>query len=192
MKLEDLITGWGELSVKAKLMAAGTIALIGLSVFLSLGVFPEPEGLGEGRSKTVNSVTVEDGVEIPAGADPIPMASSETRLVTSLMDILTNKECLWVSGEDELCWMEFTEDGFAEYNGDLRKNATIEFYSIEPIENGRKGTWRVTYDNGNVYEASFLFIQNQASGYYSLTSKAFPTYETYLSKAFTSEDVLEW
>lgn len=192
MKLEDLITGWGELSVKAKLMAVGTVALIGLSILLSLGVFPALEDPGEGRGKTVSSVTVEEGVEIPADADPIPMASNETKLVTSLMDILTNKECLWVSGEDELCWIEFTEDGFAEYNGDLRKNATIEFYSIEAIDNGRRGTWRVTYDDGSIYEARFLFVQNQASGYYSLTSEAFPTYETYLSKVITSEDVLGW
>ena len=192
MKFEDLKTGWGELSAKAKLMAAGTIALIGASVFLSLGIFPELEGLGEGHGKAVSSVTVEEGVEIPADADPIPIASNETRLVTSLMDVLTNKECLWVSKEDELCWMEFTEDGFSEYNGDLRKSATIEFYSIEVTENGREGTWRITYGDGSIHDASFTFIQDRASGYYSLASEAFPTHETYLSKAITSEDVLEW
>lgn len=48
------------------------------------------------------------------------------------------------------------------------------------------------YDGGNVYNASSPFIQNPASRYCSLTSEAFPTYEIYLSKAITTEDVLEW
>ena len=93
--------------------------------------------------------------------------------------------------DDDLRWIGFTEEGFTEFNGDIARTATIEFYSIEIIENGRQGTWRVTYEDGAIYDASFLFIQNQETGVYALTSSAFPT-QTYLSNAITSEDVLAW
>lgn len=192
MKLGDIRAGWGDLSAKAKLMALGTVVLVGASLCLSFGSDGFSDALSERTALKPNSITVEEGVEIPEEAVPIPVASEDTQLVTKLVEVLSHKGCVWLSAEDEVCWLEFTDSGFTEFRGDLTTAATVEFYSIEVIENGRRGTWRVTYDDGSVYDASFLFIQNSASGYYSLTSEAFPTYETYLSKAITSEDVLEW
>lgn len=192
MRLEDVRAGWGDLSAKAKLMALGTVVLVGASICLSFGGNSFSEGLSERAGLKPSSITVEEGVEIPEKAEPILVASGDTQLVTKLVEVLAHKDCVWLSAEDETCWLEFTDSGFTEFRGDLTTTATVEFYSIEVIESGRRGTWRVTYDDGSAYDASFLFIQNPASGYYSLTSEAFPTYETYLSKALTSEDVLEW
>jgi len=192
MKFEDIRAGWGDLSAKAKLMALSTVVLVGASLCLSFGSDGFSETLSAKTALKPSSITVEEGVEIPEEAEPIPVASKETQLVTQLIEVFSHKDCVWLSAEDEVCWLEFTDSGFTEFRGDLTTTASVEFYSIEVIENGRRGTWRVTYDDGSVYDASFLFIQNRASGYYSLTSEAFPTYETYLSKAITSEDVLGW
>ena len=192
MKAEDIRAGWGSLSAKSKLMALGTVILIGASICLSFGNDGFSEALSERTAPKPSTITVEEGVEISRGADPILVASEETMLVTKLVEVLSHKDCIWLSAEDEVCWLEFTDSGFTEFMGDLTTTAAIEFYSIEATENGCRGTWRVTYEDGTVYDASFLFIQNFESSYYSFSSEAFPTYETYLSKAITSADVLDW
>lgn len=189
MKFAELKSGWGELNAKTKLMAIGTFALIGCSIAFSLSNCSLAQD-AEDRMRSNASVTVEEGVEISRDAEPIPLASDETRLLTTLVDILTNRECVWVSAEDDLCWIEFTEEGFTVFNGDITKTATVEFYSIEVIENGREGTWRVAYEDGTIYDASFLFIQNRETGVYAFTSSAFPG--TYSTNAITSQDVLAW
>ena len=190
MKLADLKNGWAELSTKGKLMAAGTAALLAFSLCFSLGSSTLLQEAGERASFTAN-VTVEEGVEIPYDADPIVTASEDTLLVTKLVDVLASEDCVWVSADDDLRWIEFTKEGFTEYNGDIATTATVEFYSIGIIENGRAGTWRITYEDGSIYDASFLFIQNRETGVYALTSSAFPM-KTYLCKAITGEDVLAW
>lgn len=178
---------WGLLDTKTKLMALGTIALFLASICLSFSNF-----LGVGQQGPSPSITVEEGVEIPADAEPIEIATEETRLVTSLVDIVSNQNCQWRATNDPICALVFTEDGFIEYNGDIATSATVEFYSIEATENGRAGTWRVTFDDGSVVEASFQFVQNLETGLYVLSSTAFPTHQIYQSEVITSEDVLAW
>lgn len=73
---------------------------------------------------------MEDGVVIEADAEAIPLATTESKLATTLMEVLSKEECLWQATDDELCVMVFTDDGFAEYDGDLAKSATVEFYSV--------------------------------------------------------------
>ncbi len=189
MKTSDLSGGWDELSGKAKLMALGTVVLVGASLCLSLGSSDLSENLGERASSKRGSITVEEGVEIPRGADPIPVASEDTQLVTQLVEVLSHKDCVWLSAEDEVCWLEFAEGGYTAFKGDIATSATFEIYSIEAFENGWCGTWRVSYADGSTYDASFLFVQNRETGTYALTSSALPM-KTYLSKAVTSEDAL--
>lgn len=193
MKPADILNGWSQLEPKTKWMAIGTIAIMGLSVFLSVSGLLSAPSVDEIRQQSQQAnVIVEEGVEIPEDADPIPVASEETRLVTSLVEVLSNKECIWSSPDDEILWVGFTAEGFTEHRGDLTNAATVEFYSIEVIENGRQGTWRVTYEDGTIHDAAFTFAQNPEVGTYTFTSAAFRQSTTYTTSAISSEDVLEW
>lgn len=106
------------------------------------------------------------------------------------MDVLSSDGCQWAAADDDLCVLVFSENGFVEYDGDIVTAGSIEFYSIEVEEDGRYGTWRVTYDDGSTIDAEYRFYQNRQAGRYSIESDAFPTHKVYKTKAYTSADVL--
>ena len=119
-----------------------------------------------------------------------PVDQPAPRYVSALMDVLSSDGCQWAAADDDLCVLVFPENGFVEYDGDIVTAGSIEFYSIEVEEDGRYGTWRVTYDDGSTVDAEYRFYQNRQAGCYSIESDAFPTHKVYKSKAFTSGDVL--
>lgn len=148
MANQPLKERWAAFDTRTKWMAVGVVALIAVSVGISLvnvrDVFP-PE-----RQETAEPnapAAVEDGGKISPGAEPIPFATDDTRYVAALMDVLSSPECQWAAEDDDLCVLVFSEDGFAEYNGDIATAATVEFYSIEVEQDARHGTWRVTYED---------------------------------------------
>ena len=190
--LERMGETWKGMSAKGKLAAAGTVALVALSVFLATGNVVErifEQGSTPSRPAAL-SASEEAGL-IPEDAEPIPFASEETQLVTSLMAILGNEECAWIAMDDPICAIGFTPEGFDEYTGDIKASHTLEFYSIEVTENGRSGIWRITYADGTIHDARFTFIQDTERGVLVLSSSALP-HGIYESSMFTSGSLSAW
>ena len=182
---------WAASDARTKAMALGAVALIAVSVCISLvnvrDVFlPERQETTEPDAPAA----VEDGGKISPGAEPIPFATDDTRYVAALMDVLSSPGCQWAAEDDDLCVLVFTDDGFTEYDGDIVTTATLEFYSIEAEQDARHGIWRVTYEDGTTVDAEYRFYQNRQAGRYSIESDAFPTHKVYKTKAYTSGDVL--
>ena len=185
--LEKMGEAWKGMSAKGKLAAAGTVALVALSVFLATGnVVERIFEQGSTPSQPAALSASEEAGLIPEDAEPIPFASEETQLVTSLMAILSSEECAWIATDDPICALEFTAEGMNEYTGDIQASHTLEFYHIEVTKNGRSGVWRITYADGSVRDARFEFFQDAERGALVLSSSALP-HETYESPRFTSE-----
>lgn len=145
---------WAASDAHTKAMALGAVALIAVSVCISLvnvrDVFlPERQEAAEPNAPAA----VEDGGKISPGTEPIPFATDDIRYVAALMDVLSSPECQWAAEDDDLRVLVFSEDGFTEYNGDIATAATVEFYSIEVEQDARHGTWRVTYEDGTTINA---------------------------------------
>lgn len=184
---------WATSDARTKAMALGTVALIAVSVGISLvnvrDVFL-PERQGAENAEPDAPAAVEDGGKISPGAEPIPFATEDTRYVAALMDVLSSPGCQWAAEDDDLCVLVFSEDGFTEYDSDIATKATVEFYSIEVEQDARRGVWRATYEDGTIMDAEYRFYQNRQAGRYSIESDAFPTHKIYKTKAYTSADVL--
>ena len=185
MSLKQIINAWQHLERRTKLMALGTFLLIGLSICLSFGNLLSFENANRGETSSA-----EEGVVIEKDAEPIPLASENTQLVASLIDLLANQECTWLNPEDPYCSIQFTERGFNEYYGDIQTSCTFEFYDIEVTQNGRSGIWRIVYPDGSTYDARFRFIHDADEGLYVIESSAFTNSTTYETAAFSSGNAL--
>lgn len=168
---------WAASDARTKAMALGVVALIAVSVGISLvnvrDIFlPERQEAAEPDAPAA----VEDGEKISPDAEPIPFATDDTRYVAALMDVLSSPGCQWAA-KDDLCVLVFTDDGFTEYDGDIVTTATVEFYSIEAEQDARHGTWRVAYEDGTTVDAEYRFYQNRQAERYSIESDAFPTHK---------------
>ena len=184
MNMKQLWESWQQLERRTKLMALGLILLMAISICLSFGnctAAAEPDKAGK--------TTVEEGVAIAEDAEPIPSVDGKTQLVASLVDILSNEECIWLNPNDPLCSIQFTEQGYFEYYGDIQTSCTWEFYEIEVTSNGRNGIWRITYPDGSTHDARFTFTHDSERGVYTINSSAFES-GTYETAAFTSESIL--
>lgn len=184
MNMKQLWESWQPLERRAKLMLLGTILLVTVSIFLSLS-----NCTSAAKPEEIGASTVEEGVTIAEDAEPIPSVNEKTQLVASLIDILSNEECVWLNPNDPLCSIQFTEQGYFEYYGDIQTSCTWEFYEIEVTSNGRSGVWRITYPDGTTHDARFTFTQDSEHGIYSIASSAFE-FGTYETSAFTSGNVL--
>lgn len=184
MNMKQLWESWQPLERRTKLMTLGTALLVAASICLSFSnctSAAKPEEMGK--------ATVEEGVTIAENAEPIPSVNEKTQLVASLVDILSNEECVWLNPNDPLCSIQFTEQGYFEYYGDIQTICTWEFYEIEVTSNGRSGVWRITYPDGSTHDARFTFIHDSERGIYTISSSAFE-FGTYEAVAFTSGNVL--
>ena len=185
MALEQIINVWQQLERRTKFMALGTFLLIGLSICLSFNNFLSFEHIGGGEVSRA-----EEGVVIEEDAQPIPFANKDTQLVASLVDILSNEECIWLSPDDPYCSIQFTEQGFNEYNGDIQTSCTYTFYEIEVTQNGRSGIWRITYPDGSTYDARFFFTHDTNEGLYIIETSAFANSSKYETLALSSGSIL--
>lgn len=184
---------WAEFEPKTKLMVMGTVAIIAASIFLATSNVIETL-FGENRTPVQEATIISEEEElIPEDAEPIAYANEETQMVSSLMGILTNEECAWVATDDPIGSLRFTDKGFEEYTGDIKASHSLEFYSIRVTENGRSGVWRITYPDGTMHDARFTFTHDTERGVYVIASSAFPTYKSYETRAFTSDNILtDW
>lgn len=184
MKTPKAFEEFHSLTPKGKAMAAGTVALVALSIALACFNF-SARSSGEGAFQSVGVTSEEEGL-IAAEAEPIPLATPKTQLATGLMELLGNESCAWIAEDDPLCALGFTEDGFTAYNGDIATECDVTFYEIAASENGRSGVWRVTYPDGTAKDARFTFNEDLTAGEYVISSWAFPNHSTYRSKAIGS------
>ena len=182
MKLPKAIEEFRTLSPKGKAAAAGTVALVALSIALALLNY-SGRLAGEDSFMPAGVTSEEEGL-IAADAEPIPLATPKTQLATGLMELLGNEACAWIAEDDPLCALGFTEDGFTAYNGDIETACTVQFYEIEAFNNGRSGVWRVTYPDGTAKDARFTFTEDLATGEYVISSWAFPNdHQVYRTKS---------
>lgn len=179
---------FNSLNTKTKLMAAGTVLLVALSAGMACFSFAD-RMTGEGVAPA--GIASEEAGLIAGDMEPIPLATPKTQLATGLMELMSNEDCVWIAEDDELCAMDFTEEGFTEYNGDIETTCTVEFYEIAAIENGREGVWRVHYPDGSAKDARFTFTEDLEAGQYVVSSWAFPTHATYRCKALSGSSMLE-
>lgn len=179
---------FNSLNTKTKLMAAGTVLLVALSAGMACFSFADRMA-GEGIAPA--GVASEEAGLVTSDMEPIPLATPKIQLATGLMELLSNEDCVWIAEGDELCAMDFTEEGFTEYNGDIETACTVEFYEIAATENGREGVWRVRYPDGSAKDARFAFTEDLETGEYIVSSWAFPTHTTYRCKAISGSSMLD-
>lgn len=172
-----------------KMTAAGTLAVVALSLFLACSNIIG-RVMGEGTVQPANITSQEEGL-ITQDMEEVALASEQSQLATSLMELLGNEDCTWIASDDQLCAMAFSEDGFTEYYGDIETECTVHFYEIEAFKNGRSGIWRVWYPDNTAKDGRFLFEEDLENGTYRITSDAFPGSQTFETKSLSSESMLD-